>query len=168
VGQDADVGLIDEALAVVHDARVRAPREFLLALAVILGVSAPALVAGAAVTGALEDLLLKSRRRGDRRVADGRAHQRAVAPSRDGASAALDAMSVKLKEHRGSPMSEEERQAWRIFVDEYRALVRAESLFDRVLALPIYRRRIRELESRGNRTLEEFKRAAADAPWPEQ
>ena len=39
-------------------------------------------------------------------------------------------------------MSEEERQAWRTFVDEYDALVRAESLIDRVRALPTYRRRI--------------------------
>lgn len=169
MGQDADAGLIDEALAVVHDARARAPRDFLLALAVILGVSALALVAGAALTGGvLEDLLLNL---GVEVIGvwltvvliNGLWRRRET-----GASAALDAMSAKLEERRGSPMSEQERQAWRVFVDEYHALVRAESLFDRVRALPTYRRRIRELESRGNRTLEEFKRAAADAPWPQQ
>lgn len=85
-----------------------------------------------------------------------------------GASAALDAMSTKLEGRRGSPMSEAERDAWRVFVDEYHALVSAESLLDRVRALPTYRRRIRELESRGNRTLKEFERAGADAPRTQQ
>ena len=57
--RDADASLIDEALAVVRDARSRAPRDFLLALAVGLGILALAVLAGAALTGdALRDLLL--------------------------------------------------------------------------------------------------------------
>lgn len=57
--READAGLIDEALAVVRDARSRAPRDFLLVLAVALGAGAVALLIGAALTdGALNDLLL--------------------------------------------------------------------------------------------------------------
>ena len=81
-----------------------------------------------------------------------------------GASAALDAMTARLEQRRGSPLSAEERHAWSVFVDGYREVERAEPFLDRLRALPAYRRRIRELESRGNRTLEEFDPAAAEAP----
>jgi hypothetical protein len=73
-----------------------------------------------------------------------------------------------LEERRGSQLSKEEREAWQVFVDEYHRLVGAESFLQRVRALPTYRRRIRDLEARGNRTLEEFQQAAADAPWTQQ
>jgi hypothetical protein len=167
--QDADAELIDEAIAVVQDARARAPRDFLFALAVILGIATVALLAGTfLIGGTLHDLFLNL---GTEVIGvwltvvliNGLWRRREV-----GASAALGAMSRKLEERRGSQLSEEERQAWRVFVDEYHKLVGAESFLRRVRALPTYRRRIRELEARGNRTLEEFQQAAADAPWTQQ
>jgi membrane protein implicated in regulation of membrane protease activity len=167
--QDADAELISEAIAVVQDARARAPRDFLFALALILGIVVLALLGGALLTGGTpHDLLLNL---GTEVIGvwltvvliNGLWRRREV-----GASAALDAMSRKLEDRRGSRLSEEERQAWRVFVDEYRTLVRAESFLDRVRALPAYRRRIRKLDATGNRTLEEFRQAANDAPWTQQ
>jgi hypothetical protein len=164
--QDADAELIDEAIAVVQDARARAPRDFLFALAVILGIATVALLAGTFLTGGtLHDLFLNLATEVigvwlTVVLINGLWRRREV-----GASAALDAMNRKLEERRGSQLSGEERQAWQVFVDEYHTLVGAESFLHRVRAIPTYRRRIRELEGRGNRTLEEFQQAATDAPW---
>jgi hypothetical protein len=161
--------LIDEAIGVVQDARVRAPRNFLFALAVLLGSSALALLAGAVLTGdTLHDLLLNL---GTEVIGvwitvvliNGLWNRREVATS-----ASLDETTQKLEKRRGSQMSEEERQAWRVFVDEYYALVSAESLVDRVRALPTYRRRIRNLEAQCRRTLQEFQQGETDAPWTQQ
>jgi membrane protein implicated in regulation of membrane protease activity len=157
--------LIDEAIGVVQDARVRAPRNFLFALAVVLGSSALALLAGAALTGGtIHDLFLNL---GTEVIGvwitviliNGLWNRREVATS-----ASLDETTQKLEERRGSQMSEEERQAWRVFVDDYYALVSAESLVDRVRVLPTYRRRIRTLEARCHRTLQEFQRAETTRP----
>lgn len=162
MSQDTDTLPIDEAIAVVQDARERAPADFLVALAVILGSAALALFAAAAVTGgALQDLLLNL---GVELIGalltvvliDG-LWKRLEA----GASATLEAMGAELVERRTLPISDEERLAWRVFVDEYRAIVRAQSLLDRVFALPAYRRRMRALEAQGNRTLGRFARAAS-------
>ena len=167
--QDADAELIDQAIAVVQDARARAPRDFLFALAVLLGIAVVALLTAAFLTnGALQDLFLNL---GAEVIGvwltvvliNGLWRRREV-----GASAALDAMSTKLEERRGSQLSEEERQAWQVFVDEYERLVASESFLHRLRALPTYRRRIRELAARGNRTLDEFQQAAADASWGQQ
>jgi hypothetical protein len=164
--QDINTELIDEALAVVKDARARAPRDFLFALAVMLGIATGLLLTGAFLTnGTLHDLFLNL---GTEVIGvwltvvliNGLWRRREV-----GASAALDAMGRKLEGRRGSQLSEEERQAWQVFVDEYHRLVSAESFVHRLRALPTYRRRIRELEARGNRTLEEFQQAATDVPW---
>lgn len=167
--RDVDTALIDEAIAVAQDARARAPRDFLFALAVILGIATVVLLTGASLTnGTLHDLFLSI---GTEVIGvwltvvliNGLWRRREV-----GASAALDAISRKLEERRGSQLSKEEREAWQVFVDEYHRLVGAESFLQRVRALPTYRRRIRDLEARGNRTLEEFQQAAADAPWTQQ
>ena len=168
-GRDSDTGLIDEALAAVHDARTRAPRDFLFALGIVLGTGGLVLLVAAALTrGLVQDLLLNL---GVEVIG---AWLTVVLINglwrrlEAGASAGLDAMSAKLERRRGSSMTDDERQAWRVFVDEYQALVSAESLLDRLRALPTYRRRMRALEARGNRTLEEFEQAATETPWPPQ
>jgi hypothetical protein len=166
--REAHTDLVDEALAVVHDARRRAPRDFLITLAVLLGGGALVLLAAAALTGgALHELLINL---GFELIGalitvvliDG-LWRRLEA----GTSAGLDAMSARLERRRGSQMTEKELQAWRIFVDEYQGLVSADSLVDRLWALPTYRKRMRALEARGNRTLEEFEQAAPDPDWPQ-
>jgi hypothetical protein len=163
-----DGSLIDEALAVVQDARARAPADFLFALATILGAIALALLAAAAVTGGvLQDLLLNL---GSEVIGAGLTvvlidglWKRMEA----GASETLDDMSRKLEARKGSPMTNEERQAWRAFVDDYHEVEGAESPLDRVRGLPAYGRQLRELEARGNRTLDEFRPAPDRGPRAE-
>jgi hypothetical protein len=163
-----DADLIDEALDVVHDARARAPADFIIALGVVLGIAAVVLLAVAAVTsGASQDLFLNL---GVEVIGawltvvliNGLWRRLEV-----GASASLDAMSARLHERRGSPLSDGEREAWRLFVDEYRELTGSMSWLERVRALPAYRRRMQALEASGNRTLEEFRRVAEEAPAPQ-
>jgi hypothetical protein len=160
---DPDGRLIDDAIAVVGDARSRAPADFLVALAVLLGSAAAVLLVAAAIaSGPLQDLLLNL---GIELIGalltvvviDGLWRRLEAA-----ASSSLDEMATKLEEHRRWPMTDDERDAWRLFVDEYRLLVRAESLGDRLRALPSYRRRMRVLEERGNRTLAQFRPAVRD------
>lgn len=73
----------------------------------------------------------------------------------------LDALRSLLDQRKGSKLNAEERKAWRGFVDDYHQLVRAESALDRARALPTYGRRVRALEARGRRTLEEFGRTGS-------
>ena len=153
----ADTALIDAALAAVGDARRKAPRDFVLALAAVLGSLAIALLAGAALAaGAVRDLLLNL---GSEVIGawltvvliDG-LWKRMEA----GGSASLDRISSALQGRRGSPLTEDERQAWRTFVREYSELERARSPLDRARAVPSYASALRELEEHGNRTLEQF------------
>jgi hypothetical protein len=159
-GRAADLDLIDEAIAVVRDAQVRAPRDFLLALALALGLVAVVLLCAAVlVSGLLQDLLINL---GAGVIGtlltvvliDGLWKRQEA-----GASAVFDAIGDELEERRASSLSEEERRAWRSFVNEYRALVRDESPLDRVRALPSYRRRLLALEHRGRRTLRDARPA---------
>jgi uncharacterized membrane protein YqjE len=163
----ADLDLIDEAIAVVRDAQARAPRDFLLALALALGIVAIALLSAAVLVGGLlQDLLLNL---GAGVIGtlltvvliDGLWKRQEA-----GASTVFDAIGNELEERRASSLSEEERRAWRSFVDEYRALVRDESPLDRVRALPSYRRRLLALEHQGKRTLRDA-RPAGDAGRPD-
>jgi len=162
-----DADLIDEALDVVHDARARAPADFIIALGVVLGVVAVGLLAVAAVTsGASQDFLMNL---GVEVIGawltvvliNGLWRRLEV-----GASASLDAMSARLHERRGSPLGDGEREAWRLFVDEYRELTRSNSWLSRVRALPAYRQRMHALQTSGNRTLDEFRPGAVQAPPP--
>ena len=163
----ADDRLIDEVVDVVHDARRRAPQDFLFALSLILGAIALALLAAGALTGGtLQDLLLNLASEVVGAwltvvLIDG-LWRRLEA----GATASLDAIGTKLEAHRGRPMTSDEREAWRLFVDEYHTLVGAESFVGRMRALPDYRHRIKAVEARGNRTLQEFERVAVETPLP--
>jgi hypothetical protein len=140
----------------VLSARDLTRRDFLLALALALGLVALALLAAATLAGGiLQDLLVNL---GAGVVGtlltvvliDGLWKRQEA-----GASATFDAIGDELEERRASSLSVEERRAWRSFVDEYRSLVRAESPLDRIRALPSYRRRLLALEQRGKRTLKE-------------
>jgi hypothetical protein len=157
MASSADAALIDDALAAVDDARRKAPRDFVLALAAVLGSLAIALLAGAALAGgAVRDLLLNlaSEVLGAWLTVvliDG-LWKRMEA----GGSASLDSISTALETRRGSALTDDERQAWRTFVHEYGQLERSRSLLDRARAVPRYASHLRELEARGNRTLEQF------------
>jgi hypothetical protein len=167
MAMESDDRLIDEVEGVVRDARRRAPQDFLFALSVVLGAIAVALLAlGALTGGVLQSVLLNL---GTEVVGawltvvliDG-LWRRLEA----GATASLDAIGTKVETRRGRPMTADEREAWRAFVDEYRRLVAAESLPERLRALPDYRHRMKAVADRGNRTLEEFERIAARTPLP--
>jgi hypothetical protein len=162
-----DDRLIDEVEGVVRDARRRAPQDFLFAISVVLGAIAVALLALGWVTGGvLQSVLLNL---GTEVLGawltvvliDG-LWRRLEA----GATASLDAIGAKVEARRGRPMTADEREAWRAFVDEYRTLVAAESLPDRLRALPDYHHRMKTVADRGNRTLEEFERIAVETPLP--
>jgi len=164
---EPDDRLIDDVVAVVRDARRRAPQDFLFALSVVLGLLAVGLlVAGAVAGGVLQDVLLGF---GSEVLGalitvvliDGLWRR-----LESGATASLDAIGTRIEARRGRPMTADERDAWRTFVTEYRTLVAAESLPSRMRALPDYRRRMKAVEARGNRTLAEYERIARDTPLP--
>src|SRR4051812_15358330 len=159
----ADVTLIDDSLDVVRHARARVSGDFLLALSIVLALLAITLLALAALsTGTLQDLLLNL----SAEVAgawltvvlvDG-LWKRLQA----GASSGFDSMTERLEERRMSRLTEDERHAWRAFVDEYNVSLRSESPLARTRALPRYATRLHALETRGNRTLEEFRHVAEE------
>jgi hypothetical protein len=157
----SDADLVDDAVAAVRDAQARAPRDFLLALSLALGGVAIGLLAAAVLVGGLLQDLLVNLGAGvigtllTVVLIDGLWKRQEA-----GASATFDGIASELAGRRSSGLSEEERRAWRSFVDEYRALVRAESPLDRVRALPSYRRRLLVLEQRGTRTLWDARPAA--------
>jgi hypothetical protein len=159
----SDVALIDDALGVVRHARARVSGDFLLALSVVLALLAITLVTLAALsTGTLQDLLLNL----SAEVAG--AWLTVVLVDglwkrlQGGASSGFDSMTHRLEERRTSRLTDDERQAWRRFVDEYNVSVRSESPLARARALPRYATRLHALETRGNRTLEEFRHVAEE------
>ncbi len=162
-----DAALIDDALAVIRDARQQAPSDFMFSLAIVLGCLGVGLLAmGWLVDGAAQDILIGL---GCEVLGawltvvliDG-LWKRLEA----GASDSLDRMAGRLEQRKGDAMSDAEREAWREFVDGYRATLASPSRLERMRTVPSFRHRLDALEARGNRTLAEFPRAAADAPWP--
>jgi hypothetical protein len=165
--QTSDAALIDQAVAVCDDAVRRAPRDFLLMLALVLGTTAGVLLVAAAVTtGSLQDLLLNLGVEVIGTVLTVVLIDGLWKRQQAGATSTLQAMGRDLEDRRDRPLTEDERDAWRVFVDEYHDLVRAESYRVRARALPHCRRRIRALEARGNRTLERYRKTAVDELWP--
>jgi len=164
----ADDLLLDEALAVVNDARSGAPANFIAALGQILGLTALALIGASALAGGglLEDFLLNL---GVELIGawvtvvviDGLWRRLEV-----GAYSGLDEMSAELSQRRGSAMTDAERKAWTAFIEEYRSLGGQKSVFARAWSAQRSRRKMRELEAHGNRTLRQFRHAAEETPSP--
>jgi len=158
-----DDRLIDEAIAGIDAARARAPRDFLLAIALVLGVLALSLLAvGLLASGPLQDICLNL---GSEVVGawltvviiDGLWRGRD-----EGTSRSLESMARRLEAHRGRSMSADERAAWRVFIDESQALTARRTFPQRLRELRVYGSRLAELERQGNRTLTEFDPARAD------
>ena len=165
--EEPDDRLIDDVVDVVRDARRRAPQDFLFALSVVLGLIAVTLLAAGAVTGGvLQDVLLNLGAEVVGAVITVVLIDGLWRRLEAGATASLDAIGTRIEARRGHPMTADEREAWRTFVVEYRTLVAAESLPARIRALPDYRRRMKAMEARGNRTLAEFERVARETPLP--
>jgi hypothetical protein len=155
-----DRRIVDDALAVLDDARARAPRDFLFALGVALALGGLAFLAfGLVGSGVTQDLALNV---GVQLlgtwltvvVIDGLWKRQEA-----GASESLDAMRRQLELRGETGLSPHDREAWTAIVSDYRGLVRSESLPRRLGSLRTYRGRIRELEAKGWRAL-----AIAGAP----
>lgn len=152
-----DAAVIDDALAVVRDAQRRAPRDFLVALGALLAALAVVLLVGAVISGGIVQAMLLNLASevlgaGLTVVLIDGLWKRIEA----GASTSLDLMVSRLEERRDVALSESEREAWILLVDEYRSSVRRETPLSRLRSSADSARRLRELEARGNRTLEEF------------
>jgi len=153
-----DERLLREALIVIRSARDRAPTDFLIALAVVLGAIAVALgvigfvadwvmrdlslnlaaeVAGALLTVVLVDGLW------DRQQTGAAERLRRMET----------ALQRRIAESDETPMSTADHEAWRAFVDEYRELARRQTLLDRLRAARGYGRRAQALERQGEALL---------------
>lgn len=166
--ETGDERLIDEAIAGIDAARARAPRDFMLAIAIVLGAIAAVLLAvGLLTSGTIHDLCLNL---GSEVVGawltvvliDGLWQRR-----KEGTSRSLEAMARRLETRRldarrGHPLSAGEREAWGVFVDESDRLTGARSLPQRLRELRAYSGRLAELEAHGNRTLAEYDPSNAD------
>lgn len=157
VAIEEDARLVDEAIVAIHEARRQAPRDYLLAIALLLGtISLILVVAGFVVSGVAGELFLNL---GAEVVGalltvvviDGlwRRMER-------GTSASLDAMARRLESRRGQPMTDDEREAWRWFVEASRPLTGRRSLITRIRGVRTFAKDLHAMEERGNRTLEAF------------
>jgi hypothetical protein len=154
----ADTAIIDDAIAAVEDARARAPRDYLAALAIVLVLAAAAslTIAVLAGPGVLQDVLLNL---GVELIGalvtvvviDGIWKRREAA-----ATASMSTMIDRLAARRKVRLAAEEREAWRTLAGDYRQLTGDESLLDRLRDLPGYRRRLDDLQRRATGILESF------------
>ena len=149
-----DERLLREALIVIRSARDRAPTDFLIALAVVLGCIAAVLAAiGIVMDGVVRDLALNF----SAEVAgalltvvliDG-LWDRQQTGAADRLRRMESALQRRVAGASAAPMSADERDAWRGFVDEYRELTRRDTLLDRLRGARGYGGRARALEQRG-------------------
>jgi hypothetical protein len=154
----SDRALIEEALDVVADASARAPREFLLTAALVLAALAAALlVAAALVTGSLHDLLLNLASEVIGAwitvvLIDGLGRR-----SEARADALLADLRRGLEARRTEQLSEAEREAWSVFVDEYESRIRGRSALVALHGFGGYTRELERLERLGNETLAAYR-----------
>jgi hypothetical protein len=154
----SDRDLIDAALDVVADASARAPREYLLAAALVLAALAAALLVGAALAaGSTRDLLLNLASEVIGAwitvvVIDGLWRR-----SEANADALLGDLRRGLEARREQPLSAAEREAWTVFVDEYGSRIRGRSALGALRGFRGYGRELERLERVGNETLAAYR-----------
>jgi len=154
----SDRALIDSALEVVADAGARSPREFILAAALGLGALALALLAGAAlVSGSARDLLLNLASEVTGAwitvvLIDGLWRR-----SQASADALLADLRRGLESRRDGPLSAAEREAWIVFVEEYRSRVGGRTALGALHGFGGYGRELERLERLGNDTLAAYR-----------
>jgi hypothetical protein len=153
-GQTAgtDERILREALIVVRSARERAPTDFLVALAVVLGGAAFVLVAlGLTLNGTLGDLCLNL----GAEVAGAWLTVVLVdglwSRQQTGAAERLRRIEGALQERAaaGTELSTADRDGWRSFIAEYGQLTARSTLLDRVRAARGYGARAHRLEKQG-------------------
>lgn len=155
---DPDGRLLREALVVVRSARERAPADFLIALAVVLGGLAIVLLVVGLVVGGTAGELCR-----DLAVEVGGAWLTVVLVdglwrrAETGAATRLRAMETALQDRidaGATALQPVDREGWQSFVATYGDLTRRTSLVDRVRAARDYGRRAHELTERGEALLE--------------
>jgi hypothetical protein len=153
---NGDDDLIEASLAVIRRGRERAPRDFLVALALALvGLTAVLLVAAFVTDGYLRDLSLNFAAEAFGAVLtvvviDGVWKRREAATT-----SRLDSIARDLGRRRGGALTTAERDSWQAFVEEYEAATRSESV---IVRLRDYPRRIRNLEEGADRAMGESDR----------
>ena len=154
----SDERLLREALIVIRSARDRAPTDFLIALAIVLG----AIAAGLAVVGFVSDGVVRDLSLNLAAEVAGALLTVVLVDGlwdrqQTGAAERLRRMETVLQrritEPKGAPMSAADRQAWQAFVAEYRELARRQTLLDRLRAARGYGRRAQALELQGETLL---------------
>ena len=159
--RDPDERLLEEALVVIRDARGRAPRDYLVAIAILLGLLAAALLAiGALLGGRLGELSLNL---GVEVVGalltvvviDG-LWSRAQTASTDRLRSIEDRLQRRAWARRdGTPLMPAERAGWLDVVTEYRRLTTRTSLLDRLSAARDYGRRAQRIEHQAEQLLDD-------------
>ncbi len=160
--RDPDERLLEEALVVIRDARERAPRDYLVAIAILLGLLAAALLAiGVLLGGRLGDLSLNL---GIEVVGalltvvviDG-LWSRAQTASTDRLRSIEDRLQRRAwaRRDRVHPLMPAERAGWLDVVTEYRRLTTRTSLLDRLSAARDYGRRAQRIEHQAEQLLDD-------------
>jgi len=154
-----DQHLLREALVVVRSARDRAPSDFLLALAIVLGGIAAVLAGvGFATAGVLQDLSLNLAAEVAGALLTVVLVDGLWDRQQTGAAERLRrmeaALQVRIDRSKVDALPPAEREGWQAFVDEYGRLTRRETLVDRLRAARGFGRRARALEQRGVDLLE--------------
>ena len=154
-----DERLLREALVVVRAARDRAPTDFLIAIAVVLGgIAAILAVIGVLADGVVRDLALNLAAEVAGALLTVVLIDGLWDRQQTGAAERLRRMETALQRRiagaNGPGMSTTDREAWRAFVDEYRELTRRDTLLDRLRAARGFGRRAQALERRGEALLD--------------
>ena len=154
-----DERLLREALVVVRAARDRAPTDFLIAIAVVLGgIAAVLAVIGLMADGVAQDLALNLAAEVAGTLLTVVLIDGLWDRQQTGAAERLRRMELALLRRiaraNGPVMSTTDREAWRAFVDEYRELTRRDSFLDRLRAARGFGRRAQGLERRGEALLD--------------
>jgi hypothetical protein len=157
---DPDERLLEEALDVIRDARDRLPRDYLVAIAALLGLIAAALlVLGMLVDGRLGDLAinLSVEVLGALLtvvVIDG-LWSRAQTGSAERLRKIDDRLRMRIRaRQRGVQLSPDERAGWEDVVTDYHELTDRATLRDRLIVTRDYGRRAQTIERQAEHLIE--------------
>jgi hypothetical protein len=158
-----DQQLLDNVITALREVRARAPRDFLLLLSILLVIL---LAVVALLTVLLQDEFLKNLllNVGIEIVGawltviliDGLWHRLQV-----GSLAEYEVMAQKLESRKATPLTDEEREAWSIFIELYRDLeaeMQTMNPFRQVRAMYVAWNKRRWLEAQGNQVLTNFEK----------
>jgi hypothetical protein len=158
-----DQQLLDNAIATVRDVRARAPHEFLVLLAILLGVLLAAILLLAALLPdpALKDVLLNVGAEIFGAwltvvLIDGLWRRFQL-----GSISEYEAMTKELTRRKKNPLSDDERQAWALYIELFRQIEagrRSNNIVQYIRVLYTAWHKARQLEAQGNQVLKDFEK----------